>query len=87
MWEIRTEQQREQEAIERWGEEEWNRRKEVVSQKREELKGKSGWEVNQVVGTQFEAIARQLNQENWDKLTNLSVSKWENLVYSMAGVR
>lgn len=85
-WEIRSEKDREQEAIDRWGEEEWARRMAIVEQKKDELEAESGWEARCVIGTQFEPIARVMKQEQWDHFVTMPVSKWERLVMKLAGV-
>lgn len=85
-WEIRSEQAREQEALDRWGKDEWTRRKAVIAQKCDELEAESGWEARCIVGTQFEPIARMLDQDKWDRFKDMPVAKWERLVYKLAGV-
>jgi hypothetical protein len=84
-WEIRTEQAREQEAIERWGQEEWDRRKAVIEKKLDELEAESSWEARCVIGTQFEPIARVMKQEQWDHFVTLPVNKWRQLVMRLVG--
>jgi hypothetical protein len=81
-WEIRSEESREQEALDRWGKEEWNRRKEVVKKKTEELCEES-WEASCVYGTQFEVIARALDQDKFDKMAELPYTRWVMLVDRM----
>jgi hypothetical protein len=85
-WEIRSEQAREQEALDRWGKEEWARRKAVIAQKQDELEAESGFEARCIIGTQFEPIARMLDQDKWDKFATMPVAKWERLVLKLAGV-
>lgn len=85
-WEIRSEADREREAIERWGKEEWSRRKAVIEQKCDELEAEFGWESRCIIGTQFEPIARVMKQDQWDKFKDMHVRKWERLVLKIAGV-
>ena len=79
-WEIRSESEREQEALDKWGKDEWARRKVVIAQKQDELEAEDGWEARCVIGTQFESIARVMKQEMWDKFVEMPVIKWRRLV-------
>lgn len=84
-WDIRSETERETEAIERWGQDEWDRRKNIVEIKKDELEAATNWETRCVIGTQFEAIARVMKQSMWDQFIEMPVRKWELLVHKLAG--
>lgn len=83
-WEIRSESERNKEAVDRWGQQEWNARLAVVQKKCDELEKEFGWEERCIVGTQFEPIARVVKAELWAKLVEQPVSKWRALVFKLA---
>lgn len=84
-WEIRDEDAVEAEAIEKWGREEWQDRKRICEQKRDELEDKYNWETRCIVGTQFDAIARVMKQEMWDNFKEWPVTKWHAMVMRLVG--
>jgi hypothetical protein len=85
-WGIRSESEREAEAVEKWGKTEWNRRKAICEQKRDELEKTDSWEARIVIGNQFEPIMVMLDQEKFDVMATLPVWKWRRLVEKVIGV-
>jgi len=79
-WSIRSASDCEREALDKWGEAEWERRMVVVEQKCSELEDLDGFETGCIIGGQFDVIARALNQEQFDKMAGMSVVMWRRLV-------
>lgn len=79
-WGIRSEKEREDEAIAKWGREEWDRRKAVCETKRDELEKADSFDARIVIGNQFEPIMVMLDQEKFDVMATLPVWKWRRLV-------
>lgn len=79
-WVIESDQKRQQDAIDKWGEAEWARRMVVVEQKMDELEKADGWEARCIIGNQFEQLARVMPQEQWDDFAQRPVGFWRRLV-------
>ena len=81
-WTISDPKKEHAEAIERFGEEEWARRLEIVEDKTEELRNlsKSSWREAVFYGPQFEVLARLLDQDKWDRFKEFPVRRWTALV-------
>lgn len=84
-WVIESESEAEARYIEKWGREEFNRRKKVAAEKVDQFP-RNEYETRIVVGNQFESVAMQASQEIFDKLENLDYKFWVRLVYKVCGV-
>ena len=79
-WSIRSDKQREDEAIEKWGRPEWTHRKAICEIKRDELEEEYSYDVRIIVGGQFETIMVMLDQEKFDMMATLPVWRWRMFV-------
>lgn len=81
-WMITDEATLKQQRIEKFGQEEYNRRIAVVEEKRNEFHKKE-WKERIVVGGQFDGIAFAATNEQFDKLATQDYKFWSKLFYNM----
>lgn len=83
-WLVESESEFETKANNKLGKDEWERRKKVCAEKRDELEKKFGWEERCIVGCQFDVIARHASTKVWARLIKKPVDFWRDLVYKLA---
>lgn len=72
---------------ERLGDDEFDRRVVCADKHRDALDEKGKWEEAMVLHPQFQSIAMQLNQKQFDVAENWATWKWVKFVYKLAGVK
>jgi hypothetical protein len=82
-WVIDSEDSLRKEWREKWGDEEFERRKRIADEKREQYPD-SEWEAQIILGNQFESVAMQCSQEVFDKLAERDYKFWGCLVHKVA---
>lgn len=83
-WNIDSEGKVREEWVEKWGQEEFDRRKEIAAAKVEEFPKKL-WKEQMVFGGQFEPIAMQCSQDVFDQLADKDYKFWMNFISKVIG--
>jgi len=82
-WDIKSDDAREAEGREKWGDEEYERRVAIAAEKVEQFP-KSQWKEQQVIGGQFRAIALAVSEKIFDRLQNDDYRMWSKLVHHLS---
>ena len=82
-WEIVNAEEEKRKNIEKFGQEEYDRRIAVVTQKKKDYPEEE-WQRRVVFGGQFEALAMAVSQDIFDKLEKQTYQQWEFIINRIA---